>query len=240
MTSRSSMCSRESDTSAGSIRRYEIDDRFTIPSPPGAPAVVDVWCPIIPDTPFQRVVRIAVQPPGPWTMGHDTGHGNRVLRLGWIPVDASCACESGTPDLFGRLEAESRRLVGRAGPVAVAASAGRPPPVLRRALRRSRRAAVGHGPAPDRRRRDGRVARPRCAAPEGVVNSRAGTSRYRRLTWSAGVATISETASKAKSKQPGFQASTPLGTLRLVDVWARPALPSSRSTAGVTTAPERA
>jgi hypothetical protein len=34
MMSRSLMCSPESDAAAGSIRRYEIDDRFTIPSPP--------------------------------------------------------------------------------------------------------------------------------------------------------------------------------------------------------------
>jgi hypothetical protein len=42
--------------------------------------VVDVWCPIIPDTPSQRVVRIAVQAPDPWTIGHDTPHGNRMLH----------------------------------------------------------------------------------------------------------------------------------------------------------------
>jgi transglutaminase-like putative cysteine protease len=80
MMNSSLMCSPESEAAAGSIRRYEIDDRFTIPSPPGELSVVDVWSPIIPDTPSQRVVRIAVQAPDPWTIGHDTGHGNRILH----------------------------------------------------------------------------------------------------------------------------------------------------------------
>lgn len=115
MMSHSLMCSPESETSAGSIRRYEIDDRFTIPSPPGAPAVVDVWCPIIPDTPSQRVMSIAVQAPDQWTIDHDTGHGNYVLH-------APCAGPVRADRTFHiRYTVERRRIVHVLDPACVRA-----------------------------------------------------------------------------------------------------------------------
>lgn len=74
------ICSPEAESPVRLIKRYEIDDRFTVaPIRAGADAV-DIWCPIIPDTPYQRVLGIAVEAPGPWTVNHDADHGNLILH----------------------------------------------------------------------------------------------------------------------------------------------------------------
>lgn len=74
------ICSPEAESSVRPVKRYEVDDRFTVaPIQAGADAV-DIWCPIIPDTPYQRVLGIAVGAPGPWTVSHDADHGNLILH----------------------------------------------------------------------------------------------------------------------------------------------------------------
>jgi transglutaminase-like putative cysteine protease len=66
--------------SAPPTRRYEVEDHFTVPPPRDPISSIDVWCPLIPNTPYQRVVAMAVDAPAPWTIGHDAEHGNRLLH----------------------------------------------------------------------------------------------------------------------------------------------------------------
>jgi thiol-disulfide isomerase/thioredoxin len=47
---------------------------------------VDVWCPIIQDSPVQRVVAMALEAPGAYTLTRDPDHGNRMLHA-QVPGD---------------------------------------------------------------------------------------------------------------------------------------------------------
>lgn len=66
-------------TDAPAAAHYEIEDRFTPPIAPDA-QIVDVWCPLAQDTPYQRVVEIAVDAPVPWTLHRDADHGNLIMH----------------------------------------------------------------------------------------------------------------------------------------------------------------
>lgn len=59
--------------------RYEIHDRFTVPVLADDIAHFDVWCPLICDTPYQRVLDIAVSAPVAWSLTRETAHGNPLL-----------------------------------------------------------------------------------------------------------------------------------------------------------------
>jgi transglutaminase-like putative cysteine protease len=62
-------------------RQFEIRDRVAIMRvPPGAIAL-DLWCPLIVDSPYQRVLDIAVESPAPVSVGHDADHGNAILNM---------------------------------------------------------------------------------------------------------------------------------------------------------------
>ena len=114
-------CSPPLDAQAQPIRRYALEDRVRIESSAGGRGPVDVWCPLIPDTPYQRVVLMDLEAPGPWTVGHDGEHGNRMLHArvdGRLPepvfrlqyvverrplphmLDPACVGPLGTPALF--------------------------------------------------------------------------------------------------------------------------------------------
>jgi transglutaminase-like putative cysteine protease len=60
--------------------RYELHDRFTVPSLGSEVAQFDVWCPVICDSPYQRVLDIAVSAPVSWTLTREAGHGNPMLH----------------------------------------------------------------------------------------------------------------------------------------------------------------
>jgi transglutaminase-like putative cysteine protease len=109
---------------ATSVKRYEIEDRFVVELGSTAPGLVDAWCPLIPDSPYQRVLRLAIDGPEPWTITYDADQGNRMLycRLARpAPEDLSfqvryaverrsvghrfdpgCVGPLETPSLFGR------------------------------------------------------------------------------------------------------------------------------------------
>jgi len=72
-------CAPEASNATRAITRYDVDDRFSMARATGD-GVVDVWCPLIPDTPYQRVLSVAVDTPTAWTVGHEREHGNSVLH----------------------------------------------------------------------------------------------------------------------------------------------------------------
>jgi transglutaminase-like putative cysteine protease len=60
--------------------RFEVHDWFTLPKLDPGTLRLDVWCPVIPDSPFQRVLDIAVDAPVPWTIEREGEHGNLMLH----------------------------------------------------------------------------------------------------------------------------------------------------------------
>jgi transglutaminase-like putative cysteine protease len=69
-----------STTATGRNVRFEIHDRFRLPSLDEGAFRLDVWSPVIPETPYQRVLDIAVDAPAPWTIGREGEHGNLILH----------------------------------------------------------------------------------------------------------------------------------------------------------------
>lgn len=112
----------ETETSGSRITRYQIDDRLAVAPLEGTADRIDVWCPVILDTPYQRVVAMTVDAPGSSTLRHDVDHGNLILharlaaplparvtfRLRYTverravvhTLDAACARPLDTPALF--------------------------------------------------------------------------------------------------------------------------------------------
>ncbi len=83
-------CSPSVESTARAVARYDIDDRFTLAPDPPPQHAVEVWCPLIQDTPYQRVVNVTIAAPGPWTIGRDADHGNLILHaclVGPLPAD---------------------------------------------------------------------------------------------------------------------------------------------------------
>jgi transglutaminase-like putative cysteine protease len=67
-------------SASSSMRRYEIVDEVTLAAAPSGAERYDLWCPLIPDTPYQRVVAVRVHSSVPWTAKHEAEHGNRILH----------------------------------------------------------------------------------------------------------------------------------------------------------------
>jgi transglutaminase-like putative cysteine protease len=83
-------CSTQVEGEAA-VARYDIHDRFTLSPVAARTATIDVWCPLIQDTPYQRVLDVAVDAPAPWTVSRDADHGNLILHArltGLHPADA--------------------------------------------------------------------------------------------------------------------------------------------------------
>lgn len=75
-----STCASDSERSVSPIGRYVIEDRFAVPLQRGSAEVLHVWCPVIQDSPVQRVLAIAVEAPGAYTLTRDPEFGNRMLH----------------------------------------------------------------------------------------------------------------------------------------------------------------
>jgi transglutaminase-like putative cysteine protease len=60
--------------------RYEIVDSCNVRPPSDRDRSVNLWYPIIPDTPYQRVLDISISAPWPWTVRRETEHGNLMLH----------------------------------------------------------------------------------------------------------------------------------------------------------------
>lgn len=60
--------------------RYEIHDQATITTPEVRSGLLDIWSPVIPDTPTQRVRDIEVEAPGPWQILREPEFGNPIFH----------------------------------------------------------------------------------------------------------------------------------------------------------------
>jgi len=76
----SSVGAGATEPSASLLTRYDIEDRFTVRAGGTDVDVLDVWCPIIQDSPVQRVLAMALDAPGAYTLTRDSDHGNRMLH----------------------------------------------------------------------------------------------------------------------------------------------------------------
>lgn len=110
---------------------YEVVDTFTVRGIPAEARCLDLWSPVIPDTPYQRVLDVAVDAPFPFTLGHDADQGNLILH-GRIhqPVPGQVECRI-------RYRVERTPLPGDQGRAWAGGSpwTGGPPALLARFLR---------------------------------------------------------------------------------------------------------
>jgi len=60
--------------------QFHIVDRVTVSQIPTAAAVLDLWCPIIPDSAYQRVLDLIVESAYPFSLGHDVDCGNLIFH----------------------------------------------------------------------------------------------------------------------------------------------------------------
>ncbi len=58
------------------IRRYAISDRFEVRPPADSSWALQIWCPVIADAPYQRVLDVSVVAPQPWRMTRESEFGN--------------------------------------------------------------------------------------------------------------------------------------------------------------------
>ncbi len=68
------------DPLAARTQRYEIYDRVTVEAPEDRAAALDLWCPVILETPYQRVLDVEVGAPGSWQIQRETELGNAVFH----------------------------------------------------------------------------------------------------------------------------------------------------------------
>src|SRR5262249_29745112 len=61
---------------ATDLHRYAISDRFEVTIAAKSQESLQIWCPIISDTPYQRVLDIKVAAPRPWRMTRESEFGN--------------------------------------------------------------------------------------------------------------------------------------------------------------------
>jgi len=61
------------------VRRFEIVDSCEIGSLLNQDESIELWYPIIPDTPYQRVLDISISAPSSWAKRRELEHGNSML-----------------------------------------------------------------------------------------------------------------------------------------------------------------
>jgi transglutaminase-like putative cysteine protease len=72
------------------VNRYEIDDQFTVAPPNDAVGDLNVWAPVIPETPYQRLLDVSVEGPKPWALHRDQEFGNAILHARLLlPMEVS-------------------------------------------------------------------------------------------------------------------------------------------------------
>ncbi len=59
---------------------YEIHDRVKVEAPTSLVETLDVWTPVIPETPYQRVLDLEVTAPAPWQIHREAELGNLVFH----------------------------------------------------------------------------------------------------------------------------------------------------------------
>jgi hypothetical protein len=73
-------------------KQYEIRDRIRVEAPASGSGVLDLWTPVIPETPYQRVLDMQVTGPGSWQIHREAEFGNLVFHTR-IPVPLQTAVE---------------------------------------------------------------------------------------------------------------------------------------------------
>lgn len=63
------------------FKRYDIVDRFGVVAPAEPASHLEIWCPVVADTTYQRVLDIAVRAPHPWSVRRDAEFGNTMLHV---------------------------------------------------------------------------------------------------------------------------------------------------------------
>ncbi len=63
------------------MRRLRLEERVTIRDLRPASGLLDIWYPVIPDGPFQRVLDLHVDTDAPFHPGHDPNYGNPMRHL---------------------------------------------------------------------------------------------------------------------------------------------------------------
>jgi transglutaminase-like putative cysteine protease len=72
-------CASQSEATRQPARRFEIVDSCDIGSRSNQDESIELWYPIIPDNPYQRVLDISISAPPSWAMGRELEHGNLML-----------------------------------------------------------------------------------------------------------------------------------------------------------------
>jgi transglutaminase-like putative cysteine protease len=72
-------CASQSEATRQPVRRFEIVDSCEIGSMSNQDESIELWYPIIPDTPYQRVLDISISAPSSWAMYRELEHGNSML-----------------------------------------------------------------------------------------------------------------------------------------------------------------
>ena len=60
--------------------RYKIHDHARVNAPDHPSGLLDIWIPVIPETPYQRVLDIEITAPGPWQMHRESEFGNLLFH----------------------------------------------------------------------------------------------------------------------------------------------------------------
>jgi len=72
-------CASQSEATRRPARRFEIVDSCEIGSRSNQDESIELWYPIIPDNPYQRVLDVSISAPPSWAMCRELEHGNLML-----------------------------------------------------------------------------------------------------------------------------------------------------------------
>ena len=73
-------CKDLADVSGKSSIRYEIVDSCHVRPQAKRDGPLNLWYPIVADSPYQRVLNISISSPWPWTVRREPAHGNMMLH----------------------------------------------------------------------------------------------------------------------------------------------------------------
>src|SRR5262249_32264952 len=74
---------------AAHLHRYAISDRFEVKTTGISQEFLQIWCPIISDTPYQRVIDIKIAAPQPWRITRESEFGNAMFYGDYVEPAAA-------------------------------------------------------------------------------------------------------------------------------------------------------
>src|SRR5712692_7162970 len=66
--------------------RYAIEDRIVVQAPNGCHHALDLWVPLIPDTPSQRLLDLSIDANCAWSVAREAEFGNQMLHTRAAPA----------------------------------------------------------------------------------------------------------------------------------------------------------